>query len=583
MSPGCKERKPMAAPQNLPPADLQPTLRQRAEQALAEQKDHSHEPKTLEDAQRLLVELQVHQIELELQYEELCQTQSQLAAEREKYADLYNFAPVAYFTFDNQDIILDLNLAAAELLGTERRYLLNHPITPYLAPESLHIFIQNRQQALDNGMPQTCEMKLRLRGNTTVFVQARTVALPAEPGTPTRWRSVLADITERKKIEAALSESESKLDSILNSLHDVVYSLDANTYQLIHVNPAVERIFGRPRREFLTDPMAYQKYIHPEDYPWVASSIQQVFEHGQAEWVFRIVRADDETRWVSSRSHLIRDEHGLPMRIDSIMTDITDHKRTEEALQKLNAELEQRVAERTAQLEAINQELEAFSYSVSHDLRAPLRHLNGYSQLLVEEGAGQIGGNAEMYLTRIQKAASHMGELIDALLNLSRLTRGKLYRQPVNLSALVHSIAQALRESEPQRRVEFVIQDGLIAQADETLLQNMLENLLNNAWKFSGHQPLGQIEFGKLSMPSEASPPSQNGLTIYFVRDNGVGFDMAYSNKLFKAFQRLHANDEFPGTGIGLATVQRIVHRHGGKVWAESQVGQGATFFFSLP
>ena len=249
-------------------------------------------------------------------------------------------------------------------------------------------------------------------------------------------------------------------------------------------------------------------------------------------------------------------------------------QKAETELRQLNEELERRVRERTRALEDANRELESFSYSVSHDLRAPLRSIDGFSQVLVRRYQDQLDDTGRDYLDRVRRASQRMGQLIDDLLELSRVTRGPLRRLPVDLSALGESVAEELQRSDPERQVAFRIEPGLTVFGDTGLLRALLENLLGNAWKFTRHTPSPQITLGCLD---------QDGKKVNFVRDNGAGFDSAYAHKLFTAFQRLHAQDEYEGTGIGLATVLRIVHRHQGTLWAEGAVGQGATIYFTLP
>jgi light-regulated signal transduction histidine kinase (bacteriophytochrome) len=250
--------------------------------------------------------------------------------------------------------------------------------------------------------------------------------------------------------------------------------------------------------------------------------------------------------------------------------DITERKRAEQAVRDLNEQL----AGRALALERANKELESFSYSVSHDLRAPLRTLDGFSRALLEDYAERLDDEGKDYLQRIRKASQRMGHLIDDMLHLAQVSRSELHLAPVNLSTLAETVADALRAAEPERKIEFVIEPGLTAVCDARLLQIVLENLFGNACKFSRSLDVARIEFGRTV---------RDGAPAYFVRDNGVGFDMAYAHKLFGAFQRLHTTSEFPGTGIGLATVQRIIHRHGGSAAAESRPGEGAAFYFTLP
>jgi signal transduction histidine kinase len=257
-----------------------------------------------------------------------------------------------------------------------------------------------------------------------------------------------------------------------------------------------------------------------------------------------------------------------------LQQEIADRQQAAEEIRSLNAQLEHRVAERTAELERANQELEAFSYSVSHDLRAPLRAIDGFSQALLEDYAAQLDDVGEDYLHRVRAAAQRMGQLIDDLLKLARVSRATLNQEPVDLSAIVEAIVDDLRSESPGREADVSIEQGLAATGDAHLIRIALENLLHNAWKYTGKRAGARIEFGQ---------DVHDGQPRYFVRDNGAGFDMAYAGKLFGAFQRLHDAKEYAGTGVGLATVQRIIHRHGGRIWADAAVDAGAVFYFTLP
>lgn len=334
--------------------------------------------------------------------------------------------------------------------------------------------------------------------------------------------------------------------------------------RIVWCNPAFETmvgadppsVFGAPLSEMLhllRDGQPVSGDEHPARRVFLEADIDGVYEailggrHGVVE--------------VFGRRGMIEHESAAVL----VVHDITEAARASAELEQLNAKLE-----------ATNAELEAFSYSVSHDLRTPLRAIDGFSQALLEDYADVLKDEGKNYLVRIRAAAQAMGRLIDDLLRLSRVTRTELAWTDVDLSAMCRSIATELATSTPTRQVAVVIPDGLVVRGDERLLRQTMQNLLGNAWKFTTNTPHAQIEVG-------AMPSSVPGAPVYFVHDNGAGFDMARAEKLFGAFQRLHTSEEFPGTGIGLAIARRIVHRHGGRIWAEAERGKGATFYFTLP
>ncbi|MGH8178667.1 MAG: sensor histidine kinase [Steroidobacter sp.] len=308
----------------------------------------------------------------------------------------------------------------------------------------------------------------------------------------------------------------------------------------------------------------------------------RIGEETDAPIVFLTAHSDNETlnraKDASPYSYLIK-----PFRQDDLRCaiEVTLHRREvelklrerEREVERLNAELERRVIERTSELEAANRELEAFSYSVAHDLRAPLRGIDGFTQLVLERHMSDLGEESRNHLQRVRAAAQRMSKLIDDLLELARVVRSDFVREDVDLSLIAAEVDAELRSADPQRRVEFICQPGLSARVDPTLLRVALDNLLSNAWKFTARVEQARIEFGGRR---------ENDELICFVRDNGVGFDMRNAGQLFGVFQRLHHVSDFPGNGIGLAIVQRAVHRHGGRIWAEAQPGAGATFSFSI-
>jgi PAS domain S-box-containing protein len=365
--------------------------------------------------------------------------------------------------------------------------------------------------------------------------------------------------------------------SITDSLGEGVYAVDRSE-RVTFVNPAAQAMLGWTEAELLGQsshdimmPRRANGMPVSIDECALRSAVRGEVHLRRGEAVF--TRKDGMVFPVAYASSSIEID-GEVVGAVVAFHDITERKHAEDEIRRLNAELEQRVIERTAQLEATNRELETFSYSVSHDLRAPLRSIDGFSQALLEDYAERLDSEGKDYLQRIRGATQRMAELIDALLGLSRVMRTELQRDTLDLSHMARAIAAELQRQEPERRVEWRIADGLRAYGDARLLQVVLENLLGNAWKFTAKAPVARIEVGR--------GMQEDGGEVFFVSDNGAGFDMAYANKLFGAFQRLHRASEFPGTGIGLATVQRIIHRHGGRVWAQSRVNAGATFYFTL-
>ena len=383
------------------------------------------------------------------------------------------------------------------------------------------------------------------------------------------------DITERKRAETVLQQKLEELGRMATVVSDsndaiIMHDLDG---KILAWNLGAKEMYGYTEAEALGKNV---REIVAEPDREAALTLIQKIKQGEIIKSFELRRLAHDGRvldvWLTTT--LLRDETGSPVAIVTTERDITQRKQAEKEISELNTGLEQRVIERTTQLEAAYKELEAFSYSVSHDLRAPLRSIDGFSQVLLEDYMDKLDAAGQDALKRVRAAAQRMAQLIDDMLKLSRVTRSEMHLETVDLSAMAHAVLDELQRTQPERQVNCVIVEGIVAKGDTQLLRAVLENLLGNAWKFTGKHGCARIEFGKTQ---------REGETTYFVRDNGAGFDMAFVNKLFGAFQRLHPVEEFPGTGIGLATVQRIIRRHRGRVWAEGALAQGATFYFTLP
>ncbi len=393
-------------------------------------------------------------------------------------------------------------------------------------------------------------------------------------GIEERERALRKENTERKQAEERLKTSLKEVGDLRAALdeHAIVAVTDSQG-KITYANDKFCTISKYSREELLgQDHRIINSGHHAKEF---FRDLWTTIAQGRV-WKGEIKNQDKAGSyyWEDSTIVPFLGADGKPRQYVAIRADITERKRAEEEILQLNAKLEQRIAERTAELETANQELESFAYSVSHDLRAPLRGMDGFSQALLEDYAGQMDATGQDYLRRIRAASQRMGQLIDDLLNLSQVTRSEMTLDPVNLTRLARKVITQLQPQPAGRAVQWEVSDPLTGRGDLRLLQIVLDNLLGNALKFTGKCEHARIEFGQQGQGAEP---------VFFVRDNGAGFDMAYANRLFGAFQRLHSPSEFPGTGVGLATVQRIIHRHGGRVWAEAQPGKGATFYFTLP
>jgi PAS domain S-box-containing protein len=463
---------------------------------------------------------------------------------------------------------------AERLLGYPRRRWLEEPDfwRGLVSPGDRARVLDEIASALPARDVFTLEYGIAAADGRLVRVRDAVRVLRHASGAPRSLVGAMTDVTELHRAQEALRASEERLRLLIESAKDyAIFTMDLKGI-VTSWNAGARNLTGFEEREILGK--SGRVLFTPEDN-----------EHADAE--HEMSRALSAGRSLNERWHMhksgrrfwasglmmpLRDASGRAVGLVKIMRDTTEQMRLFERLRMMNAELEMRVADRTKELETSNRELESFSYTISHDLQAPLRKIDGYSRVLLEDSGAALDETGRQRLEKIRAASGQMARMIDDLLNLARVTRGQMTREPVDLGALALEVIRDLGSAERGRKPRFSIAPGLRATGDPRLLRIALFNLLDNAWKFTARAAEPSIEFGALD--------GDGG--VFFVRDNGAGFDMAYAAKLFKEFSRLHEAAEFPGTGVGLATVARIVRRHGGRIWAEGAVGAGATFYFTL-
>jgi len=510
--------------------------------------------------------------------------EDKLRESERRLADIIDFLPDATIAIDKEGHVIVWNRTAEEITGVKAGDMLGKGEYQYSVP----FYDERRPMLIDfilnKNIASEALYSTFKKENGNLLAEAFTPAL--RPGGAYLWGKAallynvkgevtgaiesIRDITDRKKAEEELRQSNQKLRALIHASPLAIIMLDVEGNVLLW-NPAAERMFGWKADEVLG---RHHPIVQPEKEEEFRLINERVIK-GEAITDLQLhrLRKDGSNIDISLSTAPL---YGADNKVNGIMAviiDVTERKRADEEIRRLSSDLERRVVERTTQLEAANKELESFSYSVSHDLRAPLRTIDGFSQAILEDLSKDLGPEGQDYLQRIREATHRMAQLIEDMLNLSRVTRAEMRRETVDLSELGQTIAMELVMSQPERRVQFIIQPGMKGRGDPVLLRSVLQNLLGNAWKFTGNQPDAVIEFGSESRPEG---------TVYSVRDNGAGFNMDYVGKLFTPFQRLHTLREFPGAGIGLATVQRIIHRHGGKVWAKGEENKGATFYFTL-
>ncbi len=468
---------------------------------------------------------------------------------------------------DLEGKVINVNEAAKRLFETED---LGVSAPDYIAPEDKEKVTAKMQELLMGSGINVAEFTVITKSGRRVSIEATGNLIVDANGKANGFVVVERDITDRKRMEEALRQEQRFSKSVLDNLPEIFYlfTYPENRFRLS--NKQVETLLGFNAEEIHDRHVT--EWFAPEYRDAILKAIDEVMENGQSSIEAPLLAKDGHQIpfFLTGAKFEVNDQSYFM----GIGMDLTERKKAEKELEKYHEHLEELVRERTIHLEASNKELEAFSYSASHDLRAPLRSIEGFSQALLEDYRDKLDIQGKDYLTRIKTATRRMADLIEDMLQLSRITRMEMNIEKVNLTLIARSVMSELQKSQPRRHVEISIADSLEDTADLRLMRIVLDNLLSNAWKFTERQAKAKIEFGLLK--------SEVGEKVYFIRDNGAGFDMAYSDKLFAPFQRLHADDEFPGTGIGLATVRRIINRHGGKVWAEGEIDKGATFYFSL-
>lgn len=463
--------------------------------------------------------------------------------------------------------ITDVNPFLVQLLGFSREEMVGRTVGE-LSPFKDHVSNQTMLERLQNtGYVRYENLPLETRDGRHIAVEFVSNVYLA--GDQQVIQCNIRDITERKLAEAAMA----RLAAIVESSSDAIigHGLDSIVTSW---NRGAESIYGYTAGEMVGTSIGglipEEKQAEERD---ILASIKRGESVDQLDTWHR--RKDGRVIEVSISASPIKDGTGEVIGVSKVAHDISERRSAEEKRRLLNVELEQRVAERTAQLQAANQELEAFSYSVSHDLRAPLRHVVGFVAMLQEEAGPTLSTKSLSHLKTIADSAARMGQLIDDLLSFSRIGRAELKQVTVDLNLLVANTAKDFYADTKDRRIVWTIHPLPLVRADPAILRVVFVNLISNAVKFTSHRSEARIEIG--------ASPGTPGKAVIFVRDNGAGFDPAYSGKLFGVFQRLHSQSEFEGTGIGLANVERIVRRHGGQVWAEGVVDHGATFSFSIP
>jgi PAS domain S-box-containing protein len=382
------------------------------------------------------------------------------------------------------------------------------------------------------------------------------------------------DITEIKNTQKQLEKANRELTNIFNNIDNVIYSVDMKSFKLVNISSACERIYGYKPEEFYEDQELWNKLIHPDDMPIIQEQLALLQSGKDVHNQYRVITANGSILWIENSVIPTIGEDGRLERLDGISRDITERKRAEDKIIELNENLEKRILERTAALNDAIKELEAFNYTVSHDLQSPLRVISGFSKIILDDYGDKMDDTGRQYLNYISENTVKMSQLIKDLLAFARVGEVALTRQQTEMRPIVDAIITQAKMETPDLAAVFTIGDLGHSYCDETLITQVWENLINNAVKYSRKNRSPLIEIGTKTV---------NGKAAYYVKDNGAGFDMRHADRLFGVFKRLHTNKEFEGSGVGLATVHRIMAKHGGEIWADAKIGEGATFYFTLP
>lgn len=512
--------------------------------------------------------------------QEMKEIQSSLMESEERFRSLADSVPFLIWLSDNQGQNIYTNKTCSDFTGGPKETFANQNWLTFIHPEDRDMTIQVMMKAIED--KESYRYQYRALRHDGQYRWMQVIGLPrfTSAGELTGYVGSAFDITEQKEINQILEtriqertqqlqKSNSLLASIVENVPAMIFLKDAQSLRFELFNKAGKELIG------FTDAQLLGKndydFFPKEQAEFFIAKDRETLERGMLVDVYEepLQTMHGDLRYLHTKKVPIMDEQGKPAYLLGISEDITELKKSQEQVHSLNCQLEDQIRN----LNAVNKELESFSYTVSHDLRAPLRTIDGFSQAVLEDYGDQLDAEGKRYLMRVREGSQQMAQLIDDMLNLSRLTRGVLKKETFSLSEMVRSIATDLQANNPERQVRFVIQEGLHVEADKRLIQTVMENLIGNAWKFTSHHKTALIEFGGAL---------EKDRMVYFVKDDGAGFDMAYADKLFGTFQRLHNTAEFKGTGVGLVSVQRVIHRHGGEIWARGEVEEGAIFYFTL-